>query len=93
MFLGDCLQLTLEIIWGKFEDFCKPQSNEVRARFDLLTTFWQGNRSVDEWYNVVQAQVNLAKYPPETAKILQRDIFWFSCMMKSLFPRPSVMEV
>ena len=26
----------------------------------------------------VQAQVNLAKYPPETAKFLQRDIFWFS---------------
>ena len=25
----------------------------------------------------MQAQVNLAKYPPETAKILQRDIFWF----------------
>ena len=46
------------------------------ARFDLLTSFWQGNRSVDEWYNVEQAQVNLAKYPPETAKILQRDIFW-----------------
>ena len=70
-------QLTLEIIWGKFEDFCKLQSNEVCARFDLLTSFWQGNRSVDEWYNVVQAQVNLAKYPPETAKIMQRDIFWF----------------
>ena len=70
-------QLTLEIIWGKFEDFCKPQSNEVCTRFDLLTSFWQGNRSVDEWYNAVQAQVNLAKYPPETAKIMQRDIFWF----------------
>ena len=70
-------QLMLEIIWGKFEDFCKPQSNEVQARFDLLTSFRQGNRSVDEWYNAVQAQVNLAKYPPETAKILQRDIFWF----------------
>ena len=70
-------QLTLEIIWGKFEDFCKLQSNEVCARFDLLTSFQQGNRSMDEWYNVVQAQVNLAKYPPETAKILQRDIFWF----------------
>ena len=27
--------------------------------------------------NAVQAQVNLAKYPPETAKILHRDIFWF----------------
>ena len=25
----------------------------------------------------MQAQVNLAKYPPETAKILQQDIFWF----------------
>ena len=32
---------------------------------------------VDEWYNVVQAQANLAKYPAKTAKILHRDIFWF----------------
>ena len=51
--------------------------NEVRACFDLLTSFHQGNRNIDEWYDVVQAQVNLAKYPPETGKILQRDIFWF----------------
>ena len=33
--------------------------------------------SVDKWYNAVQAQVNLAKYPPETAKILHGDIFLF----------------
>ena len=33
--------------------------------------------SVDEWYNAVQAQINLAKYPAERAKILHRDIFWF----------------
>ena len=33
--------------------------------------------SVNQWYNAVQHQANLAKYPPETAKILQRDIFWF----------------
>ena len=39
-------QLTLEIIWGRFDDFCKPQSNEVWARFDLLTSFRQGNKSV-----------------------------------------------
>ena len=32
---------------------------------------------MDEWYNTVQAQVNLAKYPQETAKILHHDIFWF----------------
>ena len=49
----------------------------MHARFDLLTSFRQGSRSVDEWYNTVQAQVNLAKYPPETAKILHRDILCF----------------
>ena len=37
----------------------------------------RGSRNLDEWYNAVQAQVNLAKYPPEMAKILHRDIFWF----------------
>ena len=50
---------------------------EVRAYFDLLKSFRQGTRRIDEWYNVVQAQINLAKYPPETAKILHRDICWF----------------
>ena len=60
-------ELTLDVIWEKFEEFCKPQSNEVRARFDLLTSFRQGERSVDEWYNTVQIQVALAKYPQETA--------------------------
>ena len=57
--------------------FASPQTNEVRARFDLLTSFRKGNHSVDEWYNAVQAQVPLAKYPPETANILHWDIFWF----------------
>ena len=32
-------ELTLDTIWGKFEEFCRPQSNEVRACFDLLTSF------------------------------------------------------
>ena len=54
-----------------------PQANELRARFDLLTSFRQGNLSVDQWYNAVQTQVALANYPQETAQILQRDIFWF----------------
>ena len=60
--------LTLDAIWTKFEEFSKPQTNEVRARFHLLTSFWQGSRNVDRWYNAVQAQVSLVKYPPETAK-------------------------
>ena len=40
--------LTLEVIWKKFEEFCKPQANELRARFDLLTSFRQAGMSVDE---------------------------------------------
>ena len=69
--------MNLDTIWERFEDFCKLQSKEVHAQFDLLTSFHQGNKSVDEWYNTAQAQVNLAKYPPESAKILHHDIFWF----------------
>ena len=66
--LGDHLE--------QIEELCKPQTNEVRARFDLLTSFRQGDHSVEKWYNVVQAQINLVKYPPETAKILHKDVFW-----------------
>ena len=62
--------MNLDTIWERFEDFCKPQSNKVQAQFDLLTSFCQGNKSVNECYNTVQAQVNLTKYPPETVKIL-----------------------
>ena len=69
--------LNLDTIWGKYQEFCKPQTNEVCTCFDLLTNIWQGNRSMDEWYNAVQAQVNLAKYTLETAKILHHDIVWF----------------
>ena len=65
------------MIWKKFEELCKPQTIEVRARFDLLTSFKQGDMSIDQWYNAVQTQINLANYPAETAKILHRDIFWF----------------
>ena len=41
-------EVTLQTILSRFEDFCKPQSNAVHARFDLLMTFWQGNRSIGE---------------------------------------------
>ena len=52
--------LNLDTFWGKYEQFCKLQTNEVHTHFDLLTRLRQRNRSVDEWYNAVQAQVNLA---------------------------------
>ena len=69
--------MNLDTIWERFEDFCKLQSNEMHAGFDLFTSFHQGNKSVNEWYNAVQVQVNLAKYPPETANILHQNMFWF----------------
>ena len=61
----------------------KLQANELRARFDLLTSFRHAYMSVDEWYDAVQTQVTLAKYPQETVQILQRDIFWFFLKDKS----------
>ena len=61
-------QLTLDTIWGRYEEFCKPQSNEVHARFDLLTSFKQGSHSVDEWCNALQTQVNLTKYHPRNCQ-------------------------
>ena len=78
---------TLDVIWQNFEEFCKPQTNEVKARFDLPTSFRQGKRSVDEWYNTVQIQVALAKCPQGTAKILHRDIFWYSSGIRNLAQR------
>ena len=50
--------LSLDTIWEHFEEFCKPQVNEVRAHFDLLTalgkvqealmngTIWSKHRSI-----------------------------------------------
>ena len=55
------VELTHDVIWERFEEFSKPQSNEMRARVDLLTSFRQGDRSVDEWYNAVQTHVALSK--------------------------------
>ena len=50
-------ELMLDTIWVRFEEFCKPQSDEVRTRFYLLTSFWKGNKSVDEWHNAVWTKV------------------------------------
>ena len=55
--------------------FASHKQMKSEPDFELLTSFRQGNRSVNEWYNAVQAQVSLAKYPPETASILHRHIF------------------
>ena len=70
-------EVCLEVIWKKFEEFFKPQTNKIRARFDLLTSFRQGECCVDEWYNAVQAQVNLARYPKK-----QQEFYIETCFAK-----------
>ena len=35
--------LCFDTVQAKYQDFCKPQVNEVRTRYDLLTSFRQGN--------------------------------------------------
>ena len=72
-------EVTLDTIWGKFEEFCKPQSNEVMAHFDLLTSFRQGKKSVDEWYNMKQAQVNLENTPQKQPRSCTGIFSGFSC--------------
>ena len=66
----------LQTIWTKL---CKPQSNAVCARFDLLTSYRQGNRSINEWNNAVQAHIPFCEDLTETAMILTRDIFGSLC--------------
>ena len=39
------------ILWEKWEDFYKPQGNELRARYDLFKSFIKAGSCVDEWYN------------------------------------------
>ena len=78
MYISCTLQTAdVKTIWTKFEEFSKPQSNGVHARFGLLPSFKQGSRSINEWYNAVPVHIPLCEYPTETATILTRDIFWF----------------
>ena len=62
--------INLDDIWAKFEDFSKPQTNEVRARFDLLISYRHGNHSVDEWYNAVHTPGVPYKVPTRNCKYL-----------------------
>ena len=48
--------MNLDTIWERFKDFCKLQSNEVHVQFDLLTSFHQGNKSIDKWYNAYKCK-------------------------------------
>ena len=69
--------LTLQTIWDKFEEHCKPQASELHAWYDLLKQFKQGNKCCDEYYALLQNPLALCQYLPETLNILERDVFLF----------------
>ena len=55
--------LSLKLMWTKFEEHWKPQANELWTHYDLLK---QGNKSCDEYYALLQNQLALCQYPPKT---------------------------
>ena len=76
--------LTLDAIWNIFEEFSKPQANKVRFHFNMLTSFCQGSRNIDKWYNAIQAQVNLANIHLKWRKFSTVIFSGFLCEMKTL---------
>ena len=64
-------------LWCNWEEFCKPEANEMRARYDLFKLSSETGASVDKWNNKVYKQLVPYEYPQKTASILSRDIFLF----------------
>ena len=73
----DKTNFTLTFIWNEFETYCKPHSNELRARYELFKQLSQGTTPCDDWYTRVQNQLTMCNYKAETESVLQRDIFLF----------------
>ena len=73
----DKTTLTLKFIWKEFEAYCKPHSNELRARYELFKQLSQGTTPCDDWYTTVQNQLTMCNYQAQTESVLQRDIFLF----------------
>ena len=73
----DRKDLSLEFMWSEFESYCKPASNILRARYDLLKKLSQSNKPCDDWFTILQNQLQLCNYSTETEEVLRRDLFLF----------------
>ena len=73
----DASELTLEFLWKEFKAYCKPQSNELHACYDLLKKLKQGKLPCDDWYTKLQTQLHLCNYSAKTEKVLLHDLFLF----------------
>ena len=86
-------ELELEKIWSWFEEFCKPQSKEVPARFDLLTSFHQGSKVWMDGTTVYKARSIWQNTHLRLPKSCIGTSSGFTCMMKILCPRPLMKAV
>ena len=41
-------QLTLNFTWSEYKSYCKPQSNELHAQYDILKRLTQGSLPADD---------------------------------------------
>ena len=80
-------QLMLNFIWGEYESYCKPQSNELRARYDVLKKLTQGSLPADDWMTKLQSQLHLCNYKPEMEEVLLRDLFLFGLQDESFMSK------
>ena len=80
-------QLTLDFIWDEYESYCKPQSNELRARYDILKKLTQGSLPADDWMTKLQSQLHLCNYQPEMEEVLLRDLFLFGLQDESFMSK------
>ena len=64
-------------MWKESKVYCKPQSNELCAHYDLLKKLKQRKLPCDDWYMKLQTQLHLCNYSAETEKVLLCDFFLF----------------
>ena len=71
-------ELMPDTIWEIYEEFCKPQSNEVKARFDLLTSFQQGKGQLMNGTMQYRPRLLWLGTPQKQPRSLTRTSFGFS---------------
>ena len=70
------IEVSTAISWSKWEDFCKPQANELRATCDHSSHSAKPSHA-NEMLKTVLKQLVLCICPQETISILSREIFLF----------------
>ena len=53
-------------VLSKWDNFCKLQATELRARYNLFRSFSQACLCLDEWYNSVLKQLAMCIFSQES---------------------------